>query len=92
MQKVMWDNRIVPRPNRSPKLKKSNIREIPVTISAFSMGIFVMPMMIVRLFFFKLMMEIQAAVPMTVAAIEATSAISNVLRRAFKISLLRKSA
>ncbi len=78
---------MVPSPNLSPKLINKSIREIPVTISAFNMGILVTPMMIARDLFFRLIMAIQATVPMIVDATEAIRAISRVLKSACKMSL-----
>ncbi len=52
MLKVICESNIVPNPNRKPKLIKSSIREIPVTISAFSIGMLVMPIITVRVRFF----------------------------------------
>ncbi len=79
---------MVPIPKRNPKLIKSSIREIPVTMSAFSMGIFVIPITTVRERLFIFTMAMQAMVPITVAVTEAISAISSVLKSACRISLL----
>ena len=64
---MIWDSRIVPNPNRTPRLINSSISEIPVTISAFSMGILVIPIMMARFLFFYHSLAIQAIVPITVA-------------------------
>ncbi len=47
---------------------KASIREIPVTISEFSMGMLLIPMTIFRGVFFMLLMPMAAAVPKMVAA------------------------
>ena len=47
--------------------RKTSIREIPVTISAFSMGMLAMPMKRERQRFFILFMAMQAQRPMRVA-------------------------
>ena len=65
-----------------PKAMNANIKEIPVTISAFSIGILVMPMIIVRGSGFMLLMAMDAAVPMMVAISADTKAMSSVLTRA----------
>ncbi len=83
---VSSDNRIVPSPNRNPKLIKRSIREIPVTISAFNIGILVTPIIMVLVRFFIPFMAMQAMVPMNAAVMEETSAISSVLPRARRIS------
>ena len=67
---------------------KSSISEIPVTISAFSMGILVIPIIMVRVRFFIVFMAIQAMVPITVAMMEESSAISKVFPSARRISSL----
>ena len=83
MQKVICASKIVPRPNFNPILIKSSIREMPVTISAFSMGMFVIPMTIARERFFKFIIAIHAIVPISVETMEAANAISRVLASAF---------
>ena len=88
----MWDSSIVPKPNRSPMLMKRSMREIPVTISAFNMGILVIPMTTVRERFFRFIMAIQAMVPTTVATRDAISAIAKVLNNACRISLFLNKA
>ena len=54
-------------PREIPKAMKASIREIPVTISAFSMGMLVTPMTMVLGTVLMELMEMAAAVPMTVA-------------------------
>ena len=81
----MWESRIVPKPNRSPRLIKSSIREIPVTISAFSIGMLVIPIKIALFRLFMLDMAIQAIVPIMEAAKAERNAISRVVPRAFRI-------
>ena len=81
----MCDSRIVPKPNLAPRLKNRSIREIPVTISAFSMGIFVIPIRIVRLVRFMDCMAIQAIVPMKVAISADNTASASVFHRACMI-------
>ena len=58
---------MVLKPKEIPKAINASIREIPVTISAFSMGMLVMPMITVFGKGFMLLMAMAAAVPMTVA-------------------------
>ena len=70
---------------------KSSINEIPMTISPFSIGILVMPMKTVRLFFDMLLMPMHASVPSTVAIAEARSAMISVVYSAFMISVLANS-
>ena len=69
-------------PREMPKAIKASIREIPVTISALSMGIFVIPITIVRLTGFMLLMAMAAAVPIMQAARAEIRAIINVLYNA----------
>lgn len=57
----------------------ASIREMPVTMSAFSMGILVIPMITVRGSARMLLMATEAAVPMIVAARADTNAISRVV-------------
>ena len=80
---------MVKKPNRNFKLKNSSINEIPVTMSAFSMGILVIPMIIVRLVFFMLLMEMQATVPMTVAIKADKSAMISVFHNAERMASFR---
>ena len=65
-----------------PKAINASIREIPVTISAFSMGMLVTPMRTVLGRVPMLLMAMQAATPMTVAMRADSRAISRVLCRA----------
>ena len=78
----MWAIRMVWKPREMPKAINANIKEIPVTISAFSIGILVMPMMMVRGSGFMLLMAMDAAVPMMVAISADTKAMTRVLTSA----------
>jgi hypothetical protein len=88
----MWASNTVVKPKVKPTLIKRSIKEIPVTISAFNIGIFVMPIKIARPFFFILRIARQAIVPINVAKREAKKAIINVLYNAVKITSSSKSA
>ena len=79
MLKVICAIRIVLNPREIPKAINASIREMPVTISAFSMGILVIPITIVRGTRFMLLIAIAAAVPMMTAMMEDKNAISSVL-------------
>ena len=79
MLKVMWEIKIVLNPRDIPKARKASIREIPVTISAFSMGMLVIPNTTVALTGFMLWMAMDAAVPMIQAIRADKKAISRVL-------------
>ena len=81
---------MVPIPNFIPRLMKRSISEMPVTISAFNMGMLVMPMMTALLRFPIWLMAIHATVPMTTAINEDTKAIKSVFHSACMISLLSK--
>ena len=76
---VIWANRIVLKPREIPKAMNISIREIPVTISEFSIGILLSPMQIVRGSFFIAESPMAAAVPRIVAISADRNAISNVL-------------
>ena len=69
-------------PREMPKAINASIRDMPVTISAFSMGILVIP--ITMVFGTALMepMDRAAAVPMTVAARADTKAMTSVVVKA----------
>ena len=77
---------MVRKPNFIPNVIKRSISEIPVTISALSMGIFVTPIMTARVLRFIACMEIQAIVPIKVAISEDRRAIRSVLLRAARIT------
>ena len=61
---------------------KSSMREIPVTISEFRMGILVIPIHIVFVLGFMALMPIEAAVPSRVARRADTRAMTSVLYKA----------
>ena len=67
MLNVIWDISTVLNPRDMPKAMNASIREIPVTISAFSMGMLVMPITTVFGTALMELMEMAAAVPMMVA-------------------------
>ncbi len=75
-----------------PRLMNSSIREIPVTISAFSMGILVIPIKIVRFLRFIFCMAMQVMVPIKVAARAESSAMDNVFHKACMITALSNSS
>ena len=56
-----------------------SMREIPVTISEFSIGILVTPMKTVRHLLFMELMPIEAQVPIKVASIADKNAMTSVL-------------
>ena len=87
MLKVIWLKRIVPNPKRIPKLRKRSISEIPVTISAFSIGILVIPIRTALVRLCIPFIPTQAAVPIMVAIKEETKAIISVVYNASIISL-----
>ena len=74
--------RIVPKPRVKRKAMNSSIREIPVTISAFNIGIFVTPMIRFLGSFFMLRIATAAIVPRTVAIEADTKAIIRVFCKA----------
>ena len=76
---MIWANRIVLKPREIPKAMNSSIRESPVTISEFSIGILLSPMQIVRGSFFIAESPMAAAVPRIVAISADRNATSNVL-------------
>ena len=90
MLKVMWASKMVPIPNFIPKLIKRSINEIPVTISAFSIGMLVMPIIKARLRFPIFWMAIHATVPIMTAVKDDRRAIKRVFHKACMISLLSK--
>jgi hypothetical protein len=69
-----------------------SINDIPVTMSAFSMGILVMAIIIVRGVFFMLFIAIAAAVPINVAISADANAIISVVYKAFMILSFLKSS
>ena len=77
--KVMWAIRIVLKPREIPKAMKVSIREIPVTISEFKIGILLMPMVMFFGTRFMLLMPRAARVPRMVAARVEMKAMSSVL-------------
>ena len=76
---------MVENPSENRNAMKSSIREMPVTISAFSMGMLVTPIMVVRNFRCMDWIPIAAAVPMTVAIRADRRAMIRVVYRAFII-------
>ncbi len=81
----MCATRIVENPREKRKAMNKSISEIPVTISALSMGIFVTPIISVRYLRRKAWMPIAPAVPRIVAISADKSAISSVVYRAVMI-------
>ena len=76
---------MVLKPRDIPNAIKVSIREIPVTISAFSMGILVIPIMIVLGVRVILLIAIAATVPIMVAISAESTAITRVLESASMI-------
>lgn len=83
---------MVSKPREIPKAMKASIREIPVTISAFSMGMLVIPMRMDRGIRFMLLMATAAAVPMITAIKDDKKAISRVLYKAVIMVELENSS
>jgi hypothetical protein len=81
---------MVVKPNVILRLKKSSISDMPVTISALSMGILDIPMRRARFLFFIPCIAIHAIVPITVATNADMKAISNVFKSACIITLSEK--
>ena len=79
MLNVMWAIKTVLNPREMPKAMNASIREIPVTISEFNIGMLFTPMTMVRGTFFMLLMPIAATVPIIVAMSADREAISRVL-------------
>ncbi len=79
MLKVICEIKMVLKPREIPKAINASIREIPVTISAFSMGMLVTPMRRERGTRFMPLMAMAAAVPIMTAIREDKNAISSVL-------------
>ena len=73
----------------NPKVKRiatnKSIKEIPVTMSAFNKGIFVIATSIVRGILFILLIAMAAAVPIMVAISADKNAIISVVYKAFII-------
>ena len=70
---------MVEKPSRIRRMMNSSIRETPMTISLFSMGMLVMPVKTVRIFFFMACMPMAASVPIRVASTLASRAITSVV-------------
>jgi hypothetical protein len=77
--KVICAIKIVLNPREIPNAIKASIREMPVTISAFSIGILVIPMKMVRGTRFMPLIAMAAAVPIITAIREDKNAMSSVL-------------
>ena len=88
MLNVIWDISTVLNPRDMPKAMNASIREIPVTISAFSMGMLVMPITTVFGTALMELMEMAAAVPMMVAMSADTKAMTRVVVRALMMERL----
>ena len=73
-------------PREMPNAINASIREIPVTISEFSIGMLLIPMTMVRGIRFMLLMPMAAIVPMTVAIRADANAMSSVLFKAFMMA------
>jgi hypothetical protein len=82
MLKVICASRIVVKPELICINLNKSIREIPVTISAFIMGMLVMPMMKERILAENANIAIHAKVPIIVAKIVDRTAMDNVLNSA----------
>ena len=74
MLNVMCASRMVPKPNCIRSVRKSSMKDTPVTMSAFSIGMLVTPMSAVRYFFFIFDMQMTAIVPRTTEITELSSA------------------
>ena len=85
---MIWDISTVLNPRDMPKAMNASIREIPVTISAFSMGMLVMPITTVFGTALMELMEMAAAVPMMVAMSADTKAMTRVVVRALMMERL----
>jgi hypothetical protein len=86
MLNVIWAIKTLVKPRVYLMATKISISEIPVTISALSIGILVIPSNIVRGIFFILFIAKAAAVPIIVAIRADKKAISNVVYKALIIS------
>ena len=88
----MCASRMVCIPKRNPKLMNNNIREIPVTISAFSIGILFIPRSRFFGLAFILLRAIQVIVPISVAITDDIIAMNIVLYNACMIASFLKSS
>ena len=70
---------MVENPRENLNAINRSIRDMPVTMSAFSIGILVMPIQMVLARDFMEWMPMDAAVPMTVAAMAEINAIISVV-------------
>ena len=91
MLKVMCARRIVEKPELKWKNLNRSIREIPVTISAFIIGILVMAVSADLNFELRPTMAIQATVPIMVEKMVARIAMESVLTRALATAESEKS-
>ena len=82
MLKVMCAKRTLVKPRVKFKATKINIKEIPVTISAFNIGILVIAISMVLGVLFMLFIAIAAAVPRMVAIRAEEKAMIKVVYRA----------
>ena len=78
--------RIVEKPRVNRQAINRSIREIPVTISEFSTGILVTPMITVRHLAFIAVIPIAAQVPIKVAMSAERNAIARVLYKALMMA------
>jgi len=85
MLKVICDISTLVKPKVNLSATNKSISEIPVTISALSIGILVIAIIMVRGVFFILLIAIAAAVPIMVAISADKTAIINVVYKAFII-------
>ena len=83
---MIWAIRTVLKPREMPKAIKASIREIPVTISEFSIGILFIDMTMLRGSCRMLRMPMAAAVPRMVATRAEIRAIRSVLFRALMMA------
>ena len=92
MQKVAWLKSIVMYPRGAPTMRKKSISAMPVTISAFSIGMLLNPSSMFCVLGFIAAMPSTASVPTTVAISAASMAMENVFTMAPIMSLLWKSS
>jgi len=90
MLNVICAKRIVLNPSVKRNAMKRSIRDTPVTISAFSIGMFVTPIKRVRILEFIACMPSAAQVPINVAISAESNAMISVVYNAFIISLFWK--
>ena len=81
----------MPKPNFMPILKNRSMSEIPVTMSALSIGMLVTPIITEREVDFIFLNPTQVHIPITVAMAEDKSAMESVVDKASIISRLEKS-